>query len=128
MLFNLFLFIFSCIFLFFLSFFLYKGSNIFELITHSNFNYIYNKINSDTIDIIKKNNKSLNYVVATNPNYIYKTSNITLYIDSIMSEIYFYQNNTLYKLNIYKDKSKLITLFSNLEKKFDYNEFDNQKG
>lgn len=121
---NLFLFIFSCVFLFFLSFFLYNGSNIFELITHSDFNYIYNKINSDTLDIIKKNNKSLNYIIATNKNYIYKTSNITLYIDSLMSEIYFYQNNTLYKLNIYKDKSKIITIFSNLEKKFDYNEFN----
>lgn len=128
MLFNLILFIFSCIFLIFLSFFLYNGSNIFELITHSNFNYIYNKINSDTIDIIKKNNKSLNYIVSPTLNNIYKTSNITLYIDSIMSEIYFYQNNNLYKLNIYKDKSKIITLFSNLNKKFDYNEFDEQKG
>lgn len=128
MLFNLILFIFSCIFFIFLSFFLYNGSNIFELITHSNFNYIYNKINSDTIDIIKKNNKSLNYIVAPSPNYIYKTSNITLYIDSIMSEIYFYQNNILYKLNIYKDKSKITTLFSNLKIKFDYNEFAEQKG
>lgn len=128
MLFNLILFIFCCIFLIFLSFFLYNGSNIFELITHSNFNYIYNKINSDTIDIIKKNNKSLNYIVSPTLNNIYKTSNITLFIDSIMSEIYFYQNNILYKLNIYKDKSKIITLLSNLNKKFDYNEFDEQKG
>jgi hypothetical protein len=117
MIFNLILYFIFIIFLIFLSYFLYNGSNIFELVTHSNFDYIYTKIDNDLSDIIKEKNPQ--YIIAENSNNIYKTK-VNLYFNSINSEIYFYINNTLYKLNIYNDIAKIIPILINFKNNFQY--------
>lgn len=117
MIINLILFFTFVVFFIFLTYFLYNGSNIYELISHSNFNYIYTKIDNDLLDIIKKKNPQ--FIIAETPNNIYKTK-IDLYINSINSEIYFYSNNKLIKLNIYNNISKIIPLLINFKNKFEY--------
>lgn len=117
MLINLCLYFIFIIFFVGFSFFLYYGSNIYELITHSNFNYIYTKIDNDLSKIIKS--RTPQYIIAENLNNIYKT-NLDLKINSINSEIYFFINNTIYKLNIYQDNSKIIPFLINFKNKFEY--------
>lgn len=115
---NLFLYFIFITFFVFLTFFLYNGSNIFELISNSNFNYIYTKIDNDLSNLIKEKNPQ--YIIAETTNNIYQTKT-DIYINSINSEIYFYSNNKLIKLNIYNDFSKLVPLLIKFKNKFQYN-------
>lgn len=117
---NVIIFLIIFIFLIFFCIFLTKGENIYELLIHSNVNFIYDKMEKDFQNNLNKENKTKNLVFAVNNNYIYKTTNTQLNYIALLNQFHVAD----YILDINKDESKIIPLISNLKSIFNYEPFN----
>lgn len=117
---NVIIFLVIIVFLVFFCIFLTKGENIYELLIHSNVNFIYDKMEKDFQRSLDKENKTKNLVFAVNNNYIYKTTNTQLNYIALLNQFHIGDHI----LDINKDDSKIIPLISNLNSKFSYEPFN----
>lgn len=106
----------SILFILFLIYIFFYGDNIFELISTSNFNNIYTKINTDITEFVENQNPNYKLVFATN-NIIFKSYS-PLYIDSFHNSTVLSKNTIREILDMDRDRLKLLTIFSNLNKNF----------
>lgn len=114
----------SIILLVFVSFILIRGDNIFDLITYSNFNNIYKKIENDIEDNINKNNNHVEYNIAPNEQFIYRTPNNITFNPLLKQIIIVTQDKEKFAFNVINDKAKLIPVFASLNPVFDYTSFN----
>ena len=103
--------------------FLYMGGTIFDLITFSDFNYIYTKINNDITDILEKNNSDIEYNIAPNSIYIYQTSSNYINFDPMLNQISIEEKDKRTVLDVDKDIQKLVPIFALLKREFNFNAF-----
>jgi len=95
-----------------LALFLYKGSMIYELITESRFNDIYEKTNNDAEDFLNKKIDLINFATMKN-NIFNMTSRI--HVNSIINSIFITGNSINPVLDIVKDKAKVLALLAKLK-------------
>lgn len=123
--FNLIVFFIGFIFIIFFCVFLYNGGTIFDLITFSNFNYIYTKISRDIDSALKENNSSIEYNIAPTNFYIYKIGEEAITFNSLLNQVtVLKQDKTKIILDVYKDVPRLITIFASLKREFNYKSFN----
>lgn len=121
---NILIFCLGFIVIIFFCIFLYMGATIFDLITFSDFNYIYTKINNDIIGILEKNNSDIEYNIAPNSIYIYQTSSNYINFDPMLNQISIDEKDKRTTLDINKDIQKLVPIFSLLKREFNFDAFN----
>lgn len=94
------------------TFFLYKGSMIYELITESRFSDIYEKTNNDAEEFLNKNIGLINF--ATSKHSIFNMSS-RIHVNSIINSIFITGSYANPILDIDKDKNKIIPLLARLK-------------
>jgi hypothetical protein len=123
--FDLIIFIIGFVFIIFFCIFLYNGGTIFDLITFSNFNYIYTKIENDIDKSLKTSNKEIEYNIAPTEIYIYRIGEEAIAFNALLNQITItQQDKTKISLDVYKDLPRLVPIFALLKREFNYESFN----
>lgn len=121
---NIIIFSLGFIVIIFFCIFLYMGATIFDLITFSDFNYIYTKINNDIMNILEKNNSDIEYNIAPNSIYIFQTSSNYINFDPMLNQISIEEKDKRTTLDIEKDIQKIVPVFALLKREFNFDAFN----
>lgn len=123
--FDLIIFIIGFVFIIFFCIFLYNGGTIFDLITFSNFNYIYTKIANDIDKALKDSNKEIEYNIAPTEIYIYRIGEEAIAFNPLLNQVTItQQDKTKISLDVYKDLPRLVPIFALLKREFNYESFN----
>lgn len=122
---NIIVFLVGFIIIVFFCIFLYNGGTIYDLITFSNYNSIYDKINTDIKISLQNSNKVIEYNVAPSEIYIYKTSEDSVSFVPLLNQISItQQDKTVSVLDVNKDVARLVPVFAGLAREFNYTAFN----
>lgn len=121
---NFIFFLISIIIIISISYFLFKGPTIFDLIINSKISNIYTKIVNDIEDSIEKSNEEIKYNIAINNNFMYITNNEDIIFNPVSNSITILTKNKERKtLDMVLDDDKIVPLLAKLNKNIEFKYF-----